>query len=68
MRENNIMEITKDMLISEALEQNPKTGLIFRGFGMGCVGCAMARGETIEQAAGVHRVDLNELLEALNAG
>jgi hybrid cluster-associated redox disulfide protein len=32
---------------------------------MGCVGCAIARGETIRQAAEAHGIPLPELLSAL---
>jgi hybrid cluster-associated redox disulfide protein len=35
-------------------------------FGMGCVGCPSAQAETLEQAAMVHGLDLDDLLEALN--
>ena len=34
-------------------------------FGMGCVGCAIARGETIREAAEAHGIPLPELLSAL---
>ena len=33
---------------------------------MGCVGCPSAQAETIEEAAMVHGINLNELMEALN--
>ena len=33
---------------------------------MGCVGCPSAQAETIEEAAYVHGIKLEELLEALN--
>ena len=36
------------------------------GFGMHCLGCALSRGETIEEAAMVHGVDVDEMVEALN--
>ena len=34
--------------------------------GMGCVGCPSSPGESIEQAAYVHGMDLDELLGRLN--
>ena len=58
--------VTGDMLISEVLELNPNTAGVFMGFGMGCVGCMAARGETVEEAAAVHGIDVEELLEKLN--
>ena len=33
---------------------------------MGCVGCPSAQAETIAEAAAVHGLNLDELLEALN--
>jgi hypothetical protein len=33
---------------------------------MHCIGCAIAAGETIAQAAEVHGIDINKLVEELN--
>lgn len=60
------MAITKDQMIGEILESNPDTAKVFRKFGMHCLGCAIASGETVEQAAQVHGLDLDDLLKALN--
>lgn len=60
------MAITKDMYISELLKINPNAAPILMGFGMGCIGCPSAQMETLEQAANVHGIDLNALLEELN--
>ncbi|OGC29403.1 disulfide oxidoreductase, partial [candidate division WOR-1 bacterium RIFOXYB2_FULL_48_7] len=35
--------------------------------GMHCLGCVIAQGETIAQAAEVHGIPLDELLKELNA-
>ena len=59
--------IDKDMTIAEALNVSPKAKEVLMGFGMHCFGCAIAHGETIEQAAQVHGVDIDEMLSALNA-
>lgn len=56
------------MKIFDVLKINPKAGEILQGFGMHCIGCAMAKGETLEQAADVHGIDLLELVEKLNKG
>jgi hybrid cluster-associated redox disulfide protein len=55
------------MTIREALEINPKSADIFMSFGMHCIGCPTASGESIEQAAMVHGINLELLLEKLNA-
>lgn len=60
--------ITKDMKIAEALEQGNSEAIAeaLFGFGMHCFGCALAKGETVEEAAMVHGVDVDEMVEALN--
>ena len=60
--------ITKDMLIAEALQQGNMEAMadVLFSFGMHCLGCALSRGETIEQAAAVHGVDADEMVKALN--
>ncbi len=59
-------KITENTTIFEALEINPNAGEILMAHGMHCIGCALARGETIGEAAGVHGADLQALLEKLN--
>lgn len=58
--------ITKDMTIGEAIRQKNSAIEILMNFGMGCVGCPSAQGETIEEAAGVHGLNLDALMDALN--
>jgi hybrid cluster-associated redox disulfide protein len=58
--------ITKDMTIGELVKNNPDKIEVLMSFGMGCVGCPSAQMETLEQAAMVHGLDLEDLLEALN--
>lgn len=60
------MKFTKDMTIGEIIRQDMSKAEILMSFGMGCVGCPSAQGETIEEAAMVHGIDLNALLEELN--
>ena len=61
-------KITKDTLIAECLELNPASAEILLSAGMHCFGCAMAHGETIEEAVAVHGEDLDALLKKLNEG
>ena len=60
-------KITKDTIIGEILDIAPDTAPIFLSIGMHCLGCPSSRGETVEQACMVHGVDVEELLEQLNA-
>ena len=57
---------TKDMTIGEVIKINESNAEILMSFGMGCVGCPSAQAETVEEAAYVHGINLEELLSALN--
>ena len=61
------MEITRDTLISEIVVNCPQAMPAFQAIGMHCMGCAMASGETLEQACAAHGVDPDEFLVDLNA-
>ncbi len=61
-------KITKDTLIADCLQINPNAVEILQAAGMHCFGCAMAHGETIEEAVAVHGEDLDKLLAKLNEG
>lgn len=58
--------ITKDMTIGEIIKAKQNAPEILMGFGMGCVGCPSAQSETLEEAAMVHGLSLEVLLEELN--
>ncbi|GAA0178242.1 DUF1858 domain-containing protein [Clostridium sediminicola] len=60
------MKITKTNTIGDVVRNYPETIEILMSFGMGCVGCPSAQAESIEEAAGVHGLDVNSLLDALN--
>ena len=51
-----MQEITKDMLIGDAINIGNQEAICktLLEIGMHCFGCAIARGETIEDAAAVH--------------
>ena len=61
------MTIDKDMTISEVIQLNPEIAGVFTPLGMHCVGCAIAHGETVAEAAEVHGIDINVMLDKLNA-
>jgi hybrid cluster-associated redox disulfide protein len=60
------MEITKSMSIIEVVQKHPETVDVFRNHGMGCLGCAAARFENIEQGAMAHGIDIDALVADLN--
>ena len=60
------IKITKTMTIAEALRIKPQIAAVLMTRGMHCLGCVIAQGETIEQAAEVHGLDVDELMKAIN--
>ncbi len=60
-------QVTKDMIIMDVLQLDPGTAEFFFEIGMHCLGCPSASGESVEQAALVHGVDPDVLIEKINA-
>ena len=58
--------ITKDMLIAKIVEDYPATVPVLMGSGMGCIGCAIAHAESLEQGALAHGINVDALVTALN--
>ncbi len=62
------MKVTKDMTIAQILELDQQgIAPIFFQSGMHCLGCAMASGESVEEAAAVHGIDADVLVSSINA-
>ena len=61
------MEIKKEMTIGQIIRAYPQAAQILMSFGMGCVGCPSAQAETLEEAAMVHGLNIDNLMEALKA-
>lgn len=59
-------KITKDMGIMDIVQQWPQTAQVLMECGMGCIGCAAAHFENIEQGATAHGIDVDTLMVALN--
>ncbi len=62
-------KVTKEMGIMEVVQMHPAAGRVFAEHGLGCVGCAAAKFESIEQGAKAHGMDdstIDDLVEALN--
>lgn len=60
------MKIEKTTTIGELLQIAPEKADILLDMGMHCLGCPASQMETIEEACGVHGIDVEELLEKLN--
>ncbi|MDD1671841.1 MAG: DUF1858 domain-containing protein [Methanomicrobiales archaeon] len=59
------MAVTADSTIMDLIHEKPEAAQVLFKFGMGCLGCAVARGETVREAAMAHGIPLQELLDAL---
>ena len=58
--------ITKEMRIGEILQVKQDAAQILMSFGMGCIGCPSSQAESLEDAAMVHGLNVETLVEALN--
>jgi hybrid cluster-associated redox disulfide protein len=58
--------ITKQMTLAEVLEINPGAARVLLDEGMSCVGCSVARMETLEEGASAHDIDVDALVARLN--
>ncbi len=59
-------QVTKDTLIGEALMINEGIAPILMGIGMHCLGCPSSQGESLAEAALVHGIDPDELVNTIN--
>ncbi|HIS55353.1 MAG: DUF1858 domain-containing protein [Lachnospiraceae bacterium] len=59
-------QVTKDTLIGEALMINEGIAPILMGIGMHCLGCPASQGESLAEAALVHGIDPDELVNTIN--
>ena len=59
--------ITKNMTIGEVLRTNPAVGAVLMEAGMHCLGCPSAQAETLEEAAMVHGMNIDELMSKISA-
>lgn len=59
--------ISKDMTIGEILRTNPDVAPILMNAGMHCLGCPSAQGESLEEAAMVHGMNIDDLMAQIEA-
>lgn len=63
--EIKMAEITKDMTISEILRTKPEAASVLMDAGMHCLGCPSAQGESLEVAAMVHGMNIDDIMMKL---
>lgn len=59
--------INKEMTIAEIIAQDQGVIPILLDAGMHCIGCPSAQGESLEEACMVHGMDVNVLVDKINA-
>ena len=60
------MTITKDTVIGDILKIAPQAAPLFMGIGMHCLGCPSSQMETIAEAAMVHGIEPDALVDRIN--
>ena len=60
-------KVTKSTMIGELLRIDENIAPLLLGIGMHCLGCPSSQMETIEEAAMVHGIDSDLLVEKINA-
>ena len=60
-------KVTKDTMIGELLQIDEGVAPILLNIGMHCLGCPSSQMETIEQAAMVHGIDSQMLVDEINS-
>lgn len=60
-------QITKDTTIGQLVGSHPEVAPILMEIGMHCLGCPSAQMETLAEAAMVHGIDADLLVEKINA-
>ena len=61
------MTFSKDTRIGEILQKAPEKAEILLQVGMHCIGCPASQMETLEEACEVHGIDVEDVVEKLNA-
>jgi hybrid cluster-associated redox disulfide protein len=59
--------VTKDMTFHQVMRMSPEVLKVLAQFNLGCAGCMGAQHETLENGAMAHGLDVDELLQELNA-
>ena len=57
------MEFTKNSIIGDVLDKYPETAEAFFSIGMHCLGCPSSQMESLEEAAMVHGMDADVLVQ-----
>ncbi len=59
-------QITKEITIGELIQTNPNVIPVLLSAGMHCLGCPASQAESIGEAAWVHGIDADALVDEIN--
>jgi len=61
-----VNKVNKDMIITDLLAVDPGIASLLMATGMHCISCFAAAGETLEEAAMVHGIDVKDVIDMIN--
>ena len=61
-----MVQVSKQTMIGDLLRIDQNVAPILLNIGMHCLGCPSSQMETIEEAAMVHGIDADELVQTIN--
>ncbi len=61
------MKVNKQTMINDLLQMDQNIAGLLMGHGLHCIGCMLAANENIEQACMAHGLNVDLLLEDINA-
>ena len=59
-------QVSKDMIISDLIQIDQNIIAILMRAGMHCIGCPASQGESLEEAAMVHGLNADMLIDQIN--
>ena len=58
--------VTRDSNILEAVQQYPVIAQVFQRYGLGCIGCMVASGETLGEGISAHGLNADIVIAEIN--
>ncbi len=65
-QESEVKQVSKETLIGELLQIDQDIAPILFGIGMHCLGCPASQMESLEEAAMVHGINPEDLVDEIN--
>jgi len=58
--------VTRDTNILEAVQKYPVIAQVFQRYGLGCIGCMVASGETLGEGISAHGLNADIVISEIN--